>query len=294
MARTGSLEGKVIIITGASSGIGRALAKQCAELGASVTVAARRKRLLDALAAGIQEQGGIALPIKTDVSKENEVLRMVAAALDEFGRIDVLVNNAGRGLIAKIENCPLEEMRSLFNTNFFGMHTACRAVIPAMKKQGKGHIINVASLASHVAYPYYGAYAATKSAMAGFSEALRRELHPYNIRISIVYPGAVNTDFLHSSTNLEERPLRKKPTRQERRSLLRRLARKTVGRLLYQSPEDAGMEIVRCILKPQKEVFPNPYIRAKTFTYALMPGFWDRLLAVQKVEKSLFERENNP
>lgn len=289
MARTGSLEGKVIIITGASSGIGNALARQCGRLRAKVVVAARRKKLLDTLAAEIQERGGLALPIRTDVSREKDVLWMVAAALGEFGRIDVLVNNAGRGLIAKIENCPSSQMRALFDTNFLGMYASCRAVIPIMKEQGRGHIINIASIASLVSYPFYGAYASTKCAMMGFSETLRRELRPYNIDVSIAYPGAVRTDFFYSSTNLEGRPFHRKRTAEERPSPLRRLGSKTVGKLLFQEPEDAAKDIVRCILKPKREVFPNPFIRAKALTYSLMPGFWDRLLTVQKVERKLFE-----
>lgn len=277
-----SLTDKVIVITGASSGIGRALARQCGYLGAKTVVVARRKELLDTLAAEIRANGGTAFPLKTDVSSEKAILRMVAAVLDEFGRIDVLVNNAASGIFGRIENTPSEEMRALFDVNFFGPYSTCRAVIPLMKRQGYGHIINVGSMSTFGAFPFTGGYASTKHAIKALSDALRRELRPYNIDVSMVFPGTVDTGFNSALKNLEGTPLGRRSKPSNWRARIRRKAGKILFPSVEQSPESAGRQIVRCIQRPSAYVFPDRLIKFVVGFYFLFPSFWDRIYALKK------------
>ncbi len=249
-----SLQGKVILITGASSGIGEALARECARYGASVVLAARRKQRLDKLAEDINKFGGEALAVKTDISKEEDVRRMVTVTMKRFKHIDVLVNNAAYGVFGPVDEIPPKEMRRIFNVNFFGMFYCCRETIPVMKKQGKGHIINISSIAGIIALPMTSAYNATKFAMNGFSDAMRRELSPSKIDVSVIYPGSVETEFYENWVNVYDQPVRKQ------------------SRLLYQSVEAVARAIVRCIRSPRAHVFPALPIRFAANAHRLCPS----------------------
>ena len=236
-----SLQGKVILITGASSGIGKALAEECARRGASVVLAARRKEKLDTIAAEIREDGGKALAVTTDVSKESDVKRMVDAAVKRFGRIDVLVNNAGYGIKGRMENTTSKELLSIFSVNLFGLHYCCRAVVPVMKRQKGGHIINISSVAGLIPHPLLSAYCATKAAVNLLTDTLRMELAADNLNVSLICPGPVKTNFY------------------EREALLKK------GERRIKAPKWACLEvetmaqiIIGCILKPKRRIITSP------------------------------------
>ena len=180
----------VVLITGASSGIGLATANLFAERGWRVAATMRNPSDGAALE---QHEGVKVLPL--DVTDTDSVEAAVAAALEHFGRIDVLVNNAGYGLFGPFETATDEQIRRQFATNVEGIFTVTRAVLPAMRSQGSGTVINVASLGGLVALPFFSLYSASKFAVVGFTEALSFELAPLGIRAKVIAPGGVATDF---------------------------------------------------------------------------------------------------
>jgi len=189
------LKGNVAVITGASSGIGAALARRLAREGATVVIAARREDLLGAIAGEISRQGGTAIPVRADVTVRSEAEGIIRTAIERCGRIDVLVNNAGRGHFASVEETTDEMIRSMFALNAFALWYTTRPALAAMRKQGSGHIINVASMAGKLGYPFNSAYVAAKHACVGFTHALRMELLGTNIHATVVCPAGVLTDW---------------------------------------------------------------------------------------------------
>jgi hypothetical protein len=189
-------EAPVILVTGASSGIGFATARLFAEKGYRVVLAARRFDRLQALAGQIQSQGGQALAVQVDMEHLDEIRDLVSATLDHFGRIDVLFNNAGFGRLDWLEDLdPQADVQALIQTNVVGLMWLTQEVLPHMIARRSGHIINMASMAGLVAAPTYTIYAASKFAVRGFSEALRREVGIYGIKVSTICPGGVATEF---------------------------------------------------------------------------------------------------
>lgn len=197
----GTLQGKVALITGASSGIGEATALALAAQGAQVALAARRVERLDALTQQITGSGGSALPLTCDVADERQVHQTVQEVLDRWGRLDVLVNNAGIAILGPILNADTEEWRQAVNVNVLGLMYATHAVLPLMKKQGSGHIVNISSTAARVAPSGMGIYSATKWAVNGFSESLRQEALGYKVRVTVIEPGMVSTGLSDNITN---------------------------------------------------------------------------------------------
>jgi NAD(P)-dependent dehydrogenase (short-subunit alcohol dehydrogenase family) len=189
------LKDKVAIVTGASSGIGAALAGHLAREGASVVIAARRKQKLDELAASLISSGGKVVAMPTDVTEPARAGRLVADTIDRFGRLDILVNNAGRGHFASVEDTTDEVLLSMFSVNTLSLWYTTRPALRQMKKQGSGHIINIASMAGKLGYPFNSAYVAAKHACVGFTHALRMELLETNIHASVVCPAGVLTDW---------------------------------------------------------------------------------------------------
>ncbi len=189
------LKDKVAIVTGASSGIGAALAGHLAREGASVVIAARRKQKLDELAASLISSGGKVVAMPTDVTDPARAGRLVADTIDRFGRLDILVNNAGRGHFASVEDTTDEVLLSMFAVNALSLWYTTRPALRQMKKQGSGHIINIASMAGKLGYPFNSAYVAAKHACVGFTHALRMELLETNIHASVVCPAGVLTDW---------------------------------------------------------------------------------------------------
>ncbi|QYK51644.1 MAG: SDR family oxidoreductase [Anaerolineales bacterium] len=186
----------VILITGASSGIGAATARLFAANGYRVALAARRLKRLQTLQAELEAAGGEALAIQADVSDAASIQAMVQRTLEAYGHIDLLFNNAGFGRTKWLEELdPQDDIAAQVNTNLTGAILAARAVLPSMMHRRGGHIINMSSVSGWLATPTYSVYAATKFGLRGFSDALRREVGVYNIRVSVIYPGAVTTDF---------------------------------------------------------------------------------------------------
>ncbi|HEY1834618.1 MAG TPA: SDR family NAD(P)-dependent oxidoreductase [Solirubrobacteraceae bacterium] len=189
------LSGRVVAVTGASSGIGEATALACARAGASVALAARRLERVEALAEKIVAEGGRAIAVRTDVGEEHEAREFIARTHAELGRLDVLVNNAGVMLLGPIEHAETEEWRRMIHANVFGVLYCTHAALPLMKAQGSGHIVNVSSVAGRVARAGSGVYNLTKWGVGAFSEALRQETVAMGIRVTLVEPGAVATEL---------------------------------------------------------------------------------------------------
>ena len=181
-------DARVWFITGTTSGFGRAIAEAALERGDSVIATARRVEALEELGEHERVQ-----PLRLDVTDAGEREAAVAAALDRFGRIDVLVNNAGRTQVGAVEETTEDELRALFDLHFFGPAALTRLVLPAMRAQGGGAIVQLSSVGGQVTAPGFGAYCATKFALEGLTETLRDEVAPFGIHTLIVEPGAFRT-----------------------------------------------------------------------------------------------------
>ncbi len=205
MGMANKLGDKVAIITGASSGIGEATAEALAAEGASVVVAARREDRLEDLVGRVNGNGGEALAVACDVTDEQQAHDLIRRAKDEFGRVDVLVNNAGVMQLSKVQRGLSDEWRTMFDVNVLGLLYATDAAIEVMKEQGSGHLVNISSLASRGTRPGLGVYSGTKMAVNGISESLRQELLEDNIRVTMVEPGAVETELPEHITDEEAR-----------------------------------------------------------------------------------------
>ncbi|MBW4661173.1 MAG: SDR family NAD(P)-dependent oxidoreductase [Drouetiella hepatica Uher 2000/2452] len=192
---TGKLNGKVAIVTGASSGIGEATAIALAAEGAAIVIAARRIDRLNDLAKRITEKGGQVLSITADVSDEAQISDLVQQTQTKFGKVDILVNNAGVMLLGMIDGANTEDWRRMLNLNVLGLMYATHKVLPLMKAQGSGHIVNISSVAGRVANAGSGVYNASKWAVGAFSESLRKEVYQNNIRVTIIEPGLVATEL---------------------------------------------------------------------------------------------------
>jgi NADP-dependent 3-hydroxy acid dehydrogenase YdfG len=191
-----ALKNKVVLITGASSGFGAAAAKLFAQEGCKIVLAARRMDRLEELASEVRTMGGDALPVSVDVTRLAQIEAMVNAAVDHYGRIDILFNNAGFGRLDWLEAFdPIKDIQAQINVDLLGVIWTARAVLPQMYKQRSGHIINMSSVAGWTAPPLYTVYAAAKFGVRGFTEALRREASPFGVKVSGIYPGGAATEF---------------------------------------------------------------------------------------------------
>ncbi len=195
-----NIEGKVVVITGASSGLGEATARLLSAQGANVVLGARRSNRIRSLADELIAGGGKALAVTTDVTHYDEVKRLVDAAVQTYGRVDVMINNAGLMPSSPLERLKIDDWNRMIDVNIKGVLYGIAAALPYMKQQKSGHIINVSSVAGHK-IRYGGAvYAATKHAVLALSEGLRQEVKPYNIRTTVISPGAVATELPNSIT----------------------------------------------------------------------------------------------
>lgn len=190
------IKGKVVVITGASSGMGEAAAKHLSALGAIVVLGARRADRIEKLAKEIQENGGQSLAIAMDVTKRDQVKKLVDLAVEKFGRVDVFLNNAGVMPLSPMDRLNVDEWDMMINVNIKGVLNGIAAVLPYMKEQKSGQIINTSSVAGHKVFNGSAVYSATKYAVRALTEGLRMEVKPYNIRTTIVCPGAVKTELL--------------------------------------------------------------------------------------------------
>jgi NAD(P)-dependent dehydrogenase (short-subunit alcohol dehydrogenase family) len=207
-----NLTGGVAVVTGASSGIGRATGLEFARCGARVVLAARRADALEELARECEAAGGQALAVPTDVTDEAAMAELARRAVEGFGRIDVWVNNAGVYLLGSLEATPPEAFRRVLETNFFGYVHGARAVLPHFREQGHGVLINNASVYSHVGAPWLSAYVSSKFAVRGFSEALRQELDDLpDVHVCTVSPSPIDTPIFASAANYTGRAVKAPP-----------------------------------------------------------------------------------
>jgi short-subunit dehydrogenase len=248
--------GRVAVITGSSSGIGLETARALHGKGVKVVLAARRKDRIDALARQLDKSGTSALPVQTDVSSEPDVDRLFEHSLEKFGRIDWLINNAGSGLYASIEDTTPEQMDRLWRTNFMGSFYAIRKAIPIMKRQGEGHILTVSSMAGVRGTPKNGAYCATKFAQVGLMDSLRRELD--EIHCTLILPGNTQTEFRDVMENPHQTQA---PTHGA-----------------VQSAQDVAAAIIDAIEHPSARVITQEWGRMLLVLNALSPSFTDWLV----------------
>jgi short-subunit dehydrogenase len=192
------LQGKVAVITGASMGIGEAIAKLFLQESARVVLCARDVGRVEAAAARIGGTSENSLSVACDVSKRDQVNALVQAAMRRFGRIDIWVNNAGFGLNDSVEKMDISQLRQMFDTNYFGVMECMQAVVPIMRQQGGGDIVNISSVSGHICVPYMSGYGATKHAVNALGEAARMELKRHNINVLTVCPGYIATDFANN------------------------------------------------------------------------------------------------
>ncbi|UUZ90971.1 SDR family oxidoreductase [Paenibacillus sp. P25] len=198
-----NVEGKVVILTGASSGIGEAAAKMLAGHGAKVVLAARREERLRELQSAIEGQGGTAVYQVTDVASQQAMEELARLTLDRFGQIDVLVNNAGIMPLSFLHEKKVEEWDRMIDINIKGVLYGIGAVLPHMRERKQGHIINVSSVTGHIVRKTWAVYSGTKFAVRAITEALRQEEAENNIRTTIICPGGVATELVHTITNEE-------------------------------------------------------------------------------------------
>ncbi len=194
------IEGKVVVITGASSGLGEAAARHLSAEGATVVLGARRAERIESLAGELTGRGGRALAVATDVTDCAQVKRLVDAAVQAYGRIDVMLNNAGLMPQSPLERLRIDEWDRMIDVNLKGVLYGIAAALPHMQRQKSGHIINVSSVAGHKVRSGGAVYAATKHAVRALSEGLRQEVKPYNIRTTVISPGVVASELPGSAT----------------------------------------------------------------------------------------------
>ena len=256
-----SLKDRVVIVTGASAGIGRETARAFAREGARVTLAARRADRLEALAGEIHESGGEALAVPTDIADPAQVEVLVARTLKRWGRLDILVNNAGFGHVCRFEELTEDEIHRLVEVNLLGTLYGIQAALPVMQRQGSGHIITVSSIVGKRGTPRNAVYVATKFAQVGLTESLRVELARSGVHASVVCPVGTDTEFVDAM-------IVKSPA-----------TRSHVRQGPIQSAVHVANLIVRCAKRPRPEVYPYPPSRVLVLMNALAPGLVDRLLA---------------
>jgi short-subunit dehydrogenase len=253
------IRGSVVVVTGASSGIGAATAKALGRAGARVVLAARRVERLQAIAAEIEAAtaGAETLVVAADMSKLDDISRLVEHTLTRFGRIDVLVNNAGFGRLNWLEKLdPARDIEAQVAVNLVGVIQLTRQVLPGMMAQRSGHIVNICSTSGLVATPTYSIYAATKFAVRGFGEALRREVAPWGIKVSTLYPGGVATEFADHAQ-------------------IQRKTGVTTPRWMLLSAEQVAEAVVGLVRRPRAElVIPWPF-RLAALVNQWLPGLVD-------------------
>jgi short-subunit dehydrogenase len=253
------LRDKVVVITGASSGLGRELAIRFAREGCHLVLAARRLAQLEATAQACREAGATAIAVATDVTREDEMQRLVAEAMRVRNRIDVWVNNAGVTLFAPIELGPFEEHRRVIETNVFGPMLAARGVLPIFKRQRRGVLINVGSILSKIGQPFVPSYVISKFALRGLSEALRTEVaEEPDIHVCTVLPYAMNTPHFQTGANRVGLPAR--------------------AMAPAQAPEKVAQAIVQLAKHPRRELHVPRAAALGLALHWLMPQTTESLL----------------
>lgn len=239
------LDGQVVIVTGASAGIGEAAARMLASEGAAVVLVARRKARLDELKQEIEASRGRALAIEADITSPDDRQGVVQGTMNAFGRIDALVNNAGYGQRGPIEIVPVEAIRRNFETNLFSLIALTQLVIPIMREQRAGRIVNISSVAGRVASPLSSVYDATKHALEAISDGLRGELAQFGIKVVIIEPGFIVTEFLEVANEVSREVIEQ--ANPYAASIARRNASMQRLRKMAGTPDDIARLIVRAL-----------------------------------------------
>jgi len=271
---------RVAIVTGASSGIGEATAHCLAKAGFSVVLAARRADLLDSIVEDINAQGGKALSVPTDLSDAEQTSALVQAALDAFGRVDVLVNNAGYGPPYALEQMDRRAMRHVFDVNLLSGMQLIAELTPTMREQGGGRIINISSLSRYVGAPLAAAYAATKGGMEALTACMRLELSPWNIEFSVIVPGFVDTPTFDKSREAGQH-LRDDPSNPYRQLMTDLDAFATDQLKSAVPPEDVGKAVLKAatVDSPKTRYFVPRSARTAARMFGSLPDrVADRLL----------------
>jgi short-subunit dehydrogenase len=257
------LGGQVIIITGASAGIGKTTALSLAREGATVVLAARRQDRLEAIKREIETSGGAALAVTADITSAGDRERLVEQTLETYGRVDALINNAGYGRRGPIEMIPIEEIRANFETNFFSLIALTQLVVPVMRKQGSGRIVNIGSVAGRIARPLSSVYDATKHALEAITDGLRGELAPFGVKVVMIEPGFIITEFLEVANEVS------RPTIENAGPYAPFLAEFSHGyeraRRLAGKPEDIADVIKRALTAPKPRARYSAPSHAKLF-----------------------------
>jgi NADP-dependent 3-hydroxy acid dehydrogenase YdfG len=263
------LTDRVVAITGASAGIGEAVAKRLAAEGAAVVVSARRTHLLEGLAASIAAAGGRALVVPGDVTSEDDMRVLVSRAVETFGRLDVMICNAGIGFHDAFERTSTEVMRRLVDVNLMGTLYAAHAALEVFVPQNRGHIIAVSSIVGRRGMAGSGVYSATKAAQIGFIEALRAEFAGTNLHASVVYPVGTETEF--------------------HEAIERDFGHRVSAKGPRQSADDVARTIVECVVSPKAEVYPFPKAWWLAVLSVVAPAKADRV--VQKWGRRIERRK---
>jgi hypothetical protein len=250
----------VILVTGASSGIGEAVARLFAREGYRVSLGARRLERLQALAHEIESAGGQSIAVQSDLARFGDIQRLISETLDQFGQIDVLLNNAGFGRIKWLEDLdPMEDIQAQLQINLISTILVAREVLPHMIQRKSGHIINMGSMGGLVASPTYTVYSASKFGVRGFTEALRREVDVYDVHVSGIYPGAVNTEF------------------KQHAGIDRKTGRSTPESLRLE-PEEVARGVLSLVRRPRRELIIPWQMRLTVWMNILFPGIVDRII----------------
>jgi NAD(P)-dependent dehydrogenase (short-subunit alcohol dehydrogenase family) len=199
-----ALTGQVVIVTGASSGIGAATARRLVRGGAKVVISARRTEQLQTLARELDPTGASVFAVAGDVTSDADRRRLVTAALGEFGRIDALVNNAGYGTRGPVEIVPVDAIRKNFETNVFSLIALTQLVLPHLRERGTGCIVNIGSVAGKIARPLSSIYDSTKHALEALTDGLRGELKPFGVRVTLIRPGFIVTEFIDAASKASD------------------------------------------------------------------------------------------
>jgi NAD(P)-dependent dehydrogenase (short-subunit alcohol dehydrogenase family) len=249
------LAGRVAAITGGSSGIGLACAKHLAREGVAVVLGARRVSVLEATAHQIRDAGGRAAIVEMDVTREADVQALVGMATREFGRLDIMICNAGFGFYGPIDETPPDVMQRMMDVNYMGTFYGARAALPIFRRQNSGHLLFISSIVGRRGVPLMGGYTATKAAQAGLAESLRSEFAGSPIHVTCVYPVSTPTGFIDA--------------------MARDFGHRITGIGPKQSADEVARAIVRCIERPKPELYPKTIARGLTVLNALAPGFTD-------------------
>jgi len=263
------LYAKPIAITGASSGIGRATASACARAGMFVAVMARRGEMLDEIVAEIHEAGGRATAFKGDVTDPDSCAQFITHAEKQLGPLHAVFANAGYGQEQPTWSTPEQDLRDIFETNFWGSINTVRPALPGMIERGRGHVIFCSSCLSKIGLPLFGAYSATKACQDHFGRAMRHELRSAGVHVSTVHPIQTSTEF--SDALLE-------------RSGQKARGKNRAGRGFIQPPETIANAVVKCLKKPKGEVWTSTTARLAMAVATAVPGLADLAISKMRID----------